>query len=99
MSLPPTTPPFIAIVKVDDFLSENASGSGAGPCPAKRNADEQLQTSIESLYVVYHVSFQRLLEGVEQSCQDSSKCLHAVISSPLKMFIRLPSSQIRHMIG
>lgn len=57
-------------VKAEDIVAENESLGGAELSSAGWSAYEQLQIARKSVRIVYDVSFQRLLEDVQQSADD-----------------------------
>lgn len=78
----PTALPLMAAVKMEDVVAENTSGGGPELRSATRNAYEKRQISMKALCVVYDFLFQMLLEVLEQSGENVSEVLHAVVCDP-----------------
>lgn len=79
MSQPPTVPPLIVNVKVEDVVAENAGGSSLELSSAVRNEYEQLNIALKSVRMVSKVQLQRLLEAVNQSSEDIIEGVHVVL--------------------
>lgn len=58
VSLPPTPPPLIADVKVQDVFAKTANGNGVDLSSIRRNWYEQLHNFVNSLCMEYAVPFQ-----------------------------------------
>lgn len=70
VSLPPTVPPLMACVKMEDVGAEKARGSRFDLNSATRKLYEQLQIALKSVGIKYYVPVQKLVEAVEQSGDD-----------------------------
>lgn len=78
-SLPPSAPPQMSDVKVENFETENSSLICLELSFSASTAYKQLQIGIKSVVcIVYDDPFQRLLKAVEHSSNDASKYWHAV---------------------
>lgn len=68
---------------MDVVVAENTSGSGTWLSSTGINAYKQLRVARKSVCMVYDVPFQSRLETLEQSNEDRTEGVHAVISEPL----------------
>lgn len=79
MSLPPTAPPRLGDLKMEDAVAEKWSESGVELTSDGRDLYDQLNVSMTSVWMVYDVLFQRLLEAVKQPSKDIYEDLPSVI--------------------
>lgn len=96
VSLSLTAPPLMANAKVEDVVFESACRSGVVLGSTVTNSHEQEDIAKKSLYILYNVLIQELLEAVEQSVEDIREGAHAVIGDPLYKTSRiaeLPNSE------
>lgn len=79
MSLPPTEPPLMTNVKMEDVVAEMSSKSAFELSSSGRNVNEQLQIAMKYLCTLYEVPVQSLLNAVKQSGEDINEVVHALI--------------------
>lgn len=82
VSLVTTATLLMACVKMEDSVAQKAYGSGADLGPTRNNAYKQVQIVMKSVYMVYKVLFQSLLEAVGHSCEDINVRVHTEIRNP-----------------